>query len=181
MPVTHFYNRSLFAVLGIGVPEQLVNWDAGHDAGARLERERIAAILNHPAAQGRHKSAVMLALTPGMAQETAGSLLATFPKGNGQRGGAGISAGVVGQAGASAQAFGERAAALWTQYGASATDSSPDEADGTLDGDEASGDPIQASETAPESTAPAADQQAGAQSFRTHAAALWRQHGKQEE
>ncbi|SDR03827.1 hypothetical protein SAMN05445850_2547 [Paraburkholderia tuberum] len=80
MPVTHFYNRSLFAVLGVGVPEQLVNWDAGHDAGARLERERIGAILNHPAAQGRHKSAVMLALTPAWRRKRRGVSWRRFPK-----------------------------------------------------------------------------------------------------
>lgn len=48
--------------------------------GATAERERIAAILNSPAAEGRQKYAVKLALNPALTAEAATEILEDLPE-----------------------------------------------------------------------------------------------------
>lgn len=52
----------------------------GQTLGATAERARIAAILNHPEAQGRAAQATVMALETDMTAEQAGKLLAASPK-----------------------------------------------------------------------------------------------------
>lgn len=52
----------------------------GSSDGAKLERDRIAAILNHAEAQGREAQAKVFALESDMTIETVGKLLAASPK-----------------------------------------------------------------------------------------------------
>ena len=59
------------------------SYDEGVTRQARAsERQRIAAILNSPAAVGRMDAAIKLATESDMGAEAASSLLATFPKMN---------------------------------------------------------------------------------------------------
>ncbi|KIP13330.1 peptidase S49 family protein [Burkholderia sp. MSHR3999] len=96
----------------------------GVKAGVDAERARIGAILQHAEAVDRGESAVTLALTPGMTPETAGALLATFPKA--ATGGrtvaeladaANVKADLAGQTVDKKQAFAEKSAALWKKHG----------------------------------------------------------------
>lgn len=96
----------------------------GITAGANAERARIASILQHAEATDRGESAATLALTPGMTPETAGALLATFPKT--AAGGrtvaelaeaAKVQADHAGGVVEKKQAFAESAVALWKKHG----------------------------------------------------------------
>ncbi|QCP50165.1 S49 family peptidase [Trinickia violacea] len=96
----------------------------GFKAGADAERARISAILQHAEAADRGESAVTLALTPGMTPETAGALLATFPKAaTGARtvaelaDAAGVKADLASNMGDKKNAFAEQSAMLWKRFG----------------------------------------------------------------
>lgn len=52
----------------------------GEKTGAKAERERIGAILNHAEAKGRESQAIVMALETDMSAEQAGKLLAASPK-----------------------------------------------------------------------------------------------------